>query len=446
MEVYSEVFYYCLQEAIYWKLIAEIYYNSEQDKKRIQDPTKASSCIIHSENDVTKYVYIPTDKENIDEDKIELELTKVGLGARSGVDNVMLVVKEFEECKKQNTLDMISKLSHYGGEFKERGMVMVTEERKLIDDNQPDELPETESNYFKNEADDYSDILKILIAENRVFCFDKKRVDKPKMGTEMGEFFNQEREDRRSIDNLRKIQNSAKIVQRATEGVKHTSILTQTGMNVYRNMYTASKGVDIQGDRKIIDQVVINQVWEAKGFVDKLRTEEVQYVEERRKIETGGSDDIQMERQRMEQAEANRILEEEQRRNLEIEMEKLKLERVEKDRMLVKELEREREREKMERDRELRQEIESRSEDLKQLQHNGEDHLRKIRECLDECEKKNYLKYLEVKCRYEELVDALKKTLLDDDDLERKLRALNALIIELIMILFKVLVAVSVSK
>ena len=192
MKGYSEVFYYCIHEAVYWKLKAEIYNNSEQDKKRIQDPTKSSSCNIHSENDVTKYVYIPTDKKNIDPDNFDLELTKVGLGARSGVDNVMLVVKEFEECKEQNTLDMIERLSFYGGEFKDRGMVMVTNELKLIDDDQPDDIPETEEKYFKNEArsDEYSDILKILTNENKVFTYEKRKIDESRMRSQMGEFSN----------------------------------------------------------------------------------------------------------------------------------------------------------------------------------------------------------------------------------------------------------------
>ena len=430
---YSEVFYYCIQEAVYWKLKAEIYNNSEQDKKRIHDPTKSSSCNIHSENNVTKYVYIPTDKKNIDPDNFDLELTKVGLGARSGVDNVMLVVKAIGECKEQNTLDMISKLSHYGGEFKDRGMVMVTEESKLIDDDQAEDFPETEEKYFKNEArsDEFSEIFKILANENRVFSFDKKRVDETRRRSQIGEFFNQERENKRRIDNLRKIQNSSKIVQRATEGVKYTSKLTQTGMNVYRNMHTASKGVDIQVDKRTIDQVVINQVSEARGNVDKLKIEEAHYVEERRKIETVRRNDIQVERQRVEHTEANRRLEEEQRRNFEIEVEKRRLEQAERDRRREEEREREQEREKIERDRNLRIKIDLRSKQLEQIRLNGEAGLRDIKEWLDKGTYSNASSYLVVKRKYEQLVNTRMGPLSDDDDdLERKLRRLNALMIE----------------
>ena len=190
-------------------------------------------------------------------------------------------------------------------------------------------------------------------------------------------------------------------------------------------MHTASKGVDIQVDKRTIDQV-----WEARGYVDKLRIEEAQYVEGRRRIETGQRYNTQMEKHRVNQAEANRRIEEERRRILEIEMEKRRLEQAERDRRREEEREREREREKMERDRKLRQEIKTRTEKFERIRSNGEDQLKDIKKWLDECEKKDHEKYLEVKRRYEELENIMKKPSFDDEDLERKLSNLNKLIIE----------------
>ena len=63
--------------------------------------------------------------------------------------------------------------------------------------------------------------------------------------------------------------------------------------------------------------------------------------------------------------------------------------------------------------------------------------MRGVKKWLDTCEKKDHEKYLEVKHRYEELANILEKLviafkkLLSDDDLERKLRNLNELIIEM---------------
>ena len=364
-------------------------------------------------------MYIPTDKKNIDPYNFDLELTKVGLGARSGVNNVMLVVKEFQECKELNTLDMISKLSHYGGEFKDRGMVMVTEESKLIDDYQAEDFPETESEYFTKEAtsNEYSDILKILTAENRVFSFDKKRVDEPKMRTEMGEFFKQEREDHRTNDNFRKIQNSSKIVQRATEGVKHTSKLTQTGMNVYRNMHTASKGVDIQVDKIKIDEVVLNRVLEAKRNMNELRIDEHKYVETEQKKEFQRKHEINTKP-------------EEWRRNHEIEMEKRRLEEKEREKRRREKRGREREREERERQRKLEQEIESSKKELEEIRSNAKRMLNNIKRWLDSCEKKDHPKYLEVQRGYERLVNMLKDPTIDGEDPEETLKNLKSLITE----------------
>ena len=413
MKGYSEVFYYCIQEAIYWKLKAEIYSNSEQDKKCIQDPTKSSSCKIHSENDVTKYVYIPTDKKNINPDIFDLELTKVGLGARNGVDNVMLVVKEFEECKREDTFNMMSKLGFHGGKFKDRGMVMVTEESKLIDDDQAEDFPETESQYFRNVArsNDYSNILKTLTAENRVFSFDKKRVDEPKMRTEMGEFFKQEGEDKRYIDNFRKIQNSSKIVQRATEGSKYTSGLAQIGMNVYRNMYTASKGVDIQVDKRMIDQVVINHVRKARNDVNKLRIDETRYVktEQNREIETKL---------------------EERKREYEIEMARRRLEEIERERRRREERDREREREERERQGNCEREIKNAERKLASIRSNGEGMLKDIKKWLESFEQKYDPKYLEVQEGYEELGNMPRDFIFGGNDQET-LNSLRSSITEL---------------
>ena len=187
---YSEVFYYCIQEAVYWKLKAEIYNNSEQDKKRMQDPTKSSSCKIHSQNCVTKYVYIPTDRRNIDESKIDLELTKVGVGARSGVNNVMLVVKEIEECKKQNTLDMMLMLSVYGAPFNDRGIIMVTEECKRTNNHQ-NNVPNSDVEYLKSKtvSEEYLDIIRLIANENRIFLLNKKSVDQNRVQTLEGEIY-----------------------------------------------------------------------------------------------------------------------------------------------------------------------------------------------------------------------------------------------------------------
>ena len=273
---YSEVFYYCIQEAVYWKLKAEIYNNSEQDKIRIEDPTKSSNCKIHSENDVTKYVYIPTDMKNIDENQIDLELTKVGLGARNGVDNVMLVVKELEECRTKDTFNMISKLGFHGGEFKESGMVMVTEDRKLINDRERTNFSEPEEQYFRKEAKQgYSSVLRTVAEKNRVFSFDKRRID---------ENPNQERKDRRSISNFRKIRNSAEIVRHTTKGVKYKSRLTDTGLTMYNRIDILSRERDFQFDKKI-NQDVINVFSEGLYLMKELRIDERKYVNEQLKAE-----------------------------------------------------------------------------------------------------------------------------------------------------------------
>ena len=359
-------------------------------------------------------MYIPTDKKNIDESKIDLELTKVGVGARSGVDNVMLVVKEFGECKTLDTFNMISKLGFHGGKFEDRGMVMVTDESKLIEDIQPDEPLEVESKYFKNEAkcDDYSDIFKILTAENRVFSFDKKRVDEPKTRTEMGEFFNQEGEDNRTKDNFQKILDSAKIVQRATEGAKYTSKLTQTGMRLYQDVYTASKGVDLQVDRIRIDEVVVNRVWEARSYVNKLRIDEKEYVEKEQKKEIETKE------------------EKERKRKHEIEMEKRRLEEEERERRRREEREREREREERERQRKLEQDIESSKQKLEKIRSNGKRMLSEIKEWLDSCEKKDHPKYLEVQRGYAELENMPRGPIIYGNDLEETLKNLKSLITE----------------
>ena len=387
-ENYSAVFYYCLQEAVYWKLKAEIYNNSEQDKKRIQDSTKSSSCKIHSQNDVTKYVYIPTDKKNIDEAKIDLELSKVGFGSRYGVDNVMLVVKEFEECKEQRTLDMVDKLSFYGGEFKDRGMLMVTEDSKLIDDDQPDGFPETEAKYFRNEvrSDAYSDIFKISANEGKVFSFEKKRIDGPEIRTETGEDCEQKREDNRSDDNFDKIHKSTKIVNRSTEGRKHKSKLADTGMRLYKDINTASKGMDLT-DRRLIDEVVMRKVLEIVDVVNQLRTYDLEKFLKTLKVMHAFA----------------------------VEMEKRKLEQTEKDRKREKEREIKRQEERIERENKLREDNKLESEKIERIRQNGKKMLREIKESLDNFKDKNDPEYLKLEKKYKELKAKDEVPFYDDD-------------------------------
>ena len=173
-------------------------------------------------------MYIPTDRRNIVESNFDLELTKVGLGARNRLNNVMLVVKKIDEFKDQNTLDMIVLLSIYGAPFQDRGIVIVRERCRVRD--------WTKSNK-------YLDIFKHLGNEKRIFSYDQ---DNPRMQTELQEFFKQTR----SITSGR-CQNK----------------LTETGMKLYRKLSAVNKGMGFQ-----INKDFFIQVSEARNQVNKLRT------------------------------------------------------------------------------------------------------------------------------------------------------------------------------
>lgn len=304
---YGEIVQYCLDEACHWKRLAEIHKRNSIDKQRIGDPSKMNWCSTHIDNEAVKYVYMPADKRVIDEDTIDVELVKCGIMQRDGIDASMLAVKNIESFKDEEMKSIFDRLNTYGGDFKDRGMIMIADEeanfdpvtdREKIDDILTDKnCPE----FFREIAKDLEDR---VIPVHKVI--DVELVKPVDIGRQS------------AVANHRKLIDGMKRIDEVTEGKKHISEIAEVGCKTFEKIQVLNvEGVEEMEGMKRIEEAIVFEVFETKATLMQGRVDKERIIEEKRVEERI----YQKEREERLKDESERIKEEER---LERELEEIR--------------------------------------------------------------------------------------------------------------------------
>lgn len=325
---YDDIFHYCIQEAVVLKKAAEIWKTSEQDKKRIADPKRASRCIIPMDGDNIEYVYIPTDKRLIDQESIDLEVLKAGFLQRNGLDATALTVKNIDSFKKntETIKNMYDLLNIYGGDFNDRGIVLINDRKKSSSHRAPLAIPQNnplmENEIINNDgSDDKKRIENILDSdgcpellfeimekiEERCFWVDNVANDENlKWGIDT--CINDNRSDKNTEIakfNTKKMIDSIREVHHNTEGKKHISNVMKIGKVVYEkisnDVNTNQNVTEVQKiDRiSLFKNIVVDQVERAAIAVKSERREiDVKVINNRKRIDSMPKMNTQIRRER----------------------------------------------------------------------------------------------------------------------------------------------------
>ena len=267
---YGEIVQYCLDEACHWKRLAEIRKRNSADKLRIGDPSKVTWCSTHIDNQTVKYVYMPADKRVIDENTIDIELVKCGIMQRDGIDASMLAVKSIESFKDEEMKSIFDRLNTYGGDFKDRGMIMIADEevyfdpvrdRERIDDILVDkDCPE----FFREVARDL---------EDRIIPIHKVSIENEFVKTVNVGNLN-------VFENQKKLIDGIESIDEITEGKKHISEIAEVGCKTF------SKLLEIrdygQEGKKRIEEAIAAEVKETSAVVMHERVDKEKIIEEKR--------------------------------------------------------------------------------------------------------------------------------------------------------------------
>ena len=270
---YGEIVQYCLDEACHWKHLAEIHKRNSVDKRRIEDPSKVTWCATHIDKQAVKYVYMPADKRVIDEDTIDLELVKCGIMQREGIDASMLAVKSIESFKDEEMKSIFDRLNTYGGDFKERGMIMIADEefefdpvrdRERIDDILVDkDCPE----FFREVARDL---------EDRIIPVHKVSIENEFLKTVNVSSVN-------AIENQKKLIDGIKSIDEVTEGKKHISDIAEVGVRTFLKLQEIQH--EGQEGIKRIEDAIVAEVKETSEVVMLERVDKEKIIEEKREEE-----------------------------------------------------------------------------------------------------------------------------------------------------------------
>ena len=304
---YGEIVQYCLDEACHWKRLAEIHKRNSIDKKRIGDPSKMNWCSTHIDNEAVKYVYMPADKRVIDEDTIDVELVKCGIMQRDGIDASMLAVKSIESFKDEEMKSIFDRLNVYGGDFKDRGMIMIVDEeanfdpvtdQEKIDDILTDRnCPE----FFREIAKDLEDR---IIPVHKVI--DVEMVKPTDTGKQS------------AVANHKKLIDGIKRISEVTEGKKHISEIAEVGCKTFEKIQVLNvEGIEEIDGLKKIEEAIVLEVFETKAALMQGRVDKERIIEKKRI----GERIYQEERKERLKIESERIKEEEK---LERELEEIR--------------------------------------------------------------------------------------------------------------------------
>ena len=304
---YGEIVQYCLDEACHWKRLAEIHKRNSVDKKRIGDPSKMNWCSTHIDNEAVKYVYMPADKRVIDEDTIDMELLKCGIMQRDGIDASMLAVKNIESFKDEEIKSIFDRLNIYGGDFKNRGMIMIADEEANFDPvNDREKIDDILTD--KNCPEFFREIAKDL--EYRIIPVHKV------IDVELVRPVNTVKQS--AVANHRKLIDGIKRIDEVTEGKKHISEIAEAGCKTFEKIQVLNvEGIEEMEGLKKIQEAIVLEVIETKatfmlGRIDKERIIDEKRVEERI---------YQKEREERLKIESERVKEEEK---LERELEEIR--------------------------------------------------------------------------------------------------------------------------
>ncbi|KAI6653540.1 hypothetical protein LOD99_3435 [Oopsacas minuta] len=278
---YGDIVQYCLDEACHWKRLAEIQKRNSMDKIRIGDPSKMNWCSTHIDNQAVKYVYMPADKRVIDEATIDVELVKCGIMQRDGIDASMLAVKSIESFKDEEMKSIFDRLNTYGGDFKDRGMLMITDEevdfdpvkdREKIEDILTDkDCPE----FFREVAKDLGErIIPVhkVVVEN---VFPAINLNKSVKRVNFGR--------QNAIQNQKKLIDGIKRIDEVTEGKKHISEIAEIGSKTFIKLQELKvDGIDELEGLKRIEEAIIHEVFETRDVMMQERVDKERIIEEKR--------------------------------------------------------------------------------------------------------------------------------------------------------------------
>ena len=267
---YGEIVQYCLDEACHWKRLAEIRKRNANDKRRIGDPSKMTWCATHIDNQAVKYVYMPADKRVIDERTIDIELVKCGVMQRDGIDASMLAVKSIDSFKDEEMKSIFDRLNTYGGDFKDRGMIVIADEEGDFDPIKDREKIE-DILVDKNCPEFFREVARDL--EDRIIPVHKVGIENDFVKTVNVGNLN-------ALENHKKLIDGIKSIDEITEGRKHISEIAEVGSKTFSKLQEIQ--FNGQEGMKRIEEAIAVEVKETSAVVMYERVDKEKIIEEKR--------------------------------------------------------------------------------------------------------------------------------------------------------------------